>query len=146
MLWVPQNKPFMLSVIMLSVVRLSVVAPQQQQRQQQFELQINLFSTIFFSPSQNKTCNGRNITGGWGNTNPPAPPPHPFCPPVQSFPLELSLFLSVRVSSDNTKTNAKLHHKIDCVNSPSNKNRAGVFKASYKFNTIILKPGGLIGI
>ena len=56
--------------------------------------------------------------------------------------MELSLFSSVSVSSGNAKTNAKLHHKIDCVNAPSNKNRAGVFKVSYEFNTITLKPGG----
>ncbi len=47
------------------------------------------------------------------------------------------------MSSDNAKTDAKLHHKIDHVNAPSNKNRAGVFKASYEFNTIILKAGCL---
>jgi hypothetical protein len=52
------------------------------------------------------------------------------------------LFSSVRVSSDNAKTDEKLHHKINRVNAPSNKNRAGVFKASYEFNTIILNAGG----
>jgi hypothetical protein len=62
--------------------------------------------------------------------------------PYRNLTLELSLFSSVRVSLDNAKTNAKLHHKIDCVNAPSNKNRAGVYKASYQFNRIILKARG----